>query len=170
MRASVSDGLAAIAWVRENAKELGIDPNKVLVEGFSSGAHMALVASMIENTEDFGVTSKYSSKPDALILGSCPYDIAGRDVYNIQYDTRTISPLHLLDRDLPPILAFHGEDDDIVEFPEFEKFREAIQKTKNSFISRSYAGSGHFYFMGSSEEDSEERRRLTDEFLLKHGY
>ncbi len=170
VKASVSDALAAIAWVRENAKELGIDPNKILADGFSSGAHLALVSTMIENPEDFGVTSKYSSKPDAIILGSCPYDIAGRDVYNINYDTRTISPLYLIQENLPPILAFHGENDDMVEFSEFEKFRDAIQKTKNSFTSSSYAGAGHFYFLGSSQKDSDERRRLREEFLLKNGF
>lgn len=170
VRASVSDALSAIAWVREHAKELGIDPNKVLADGFSSGAHLALVSAMIEKPEDFGVRSNYSSKPNAIILGSCPYDIAGRDVYNIKYDTRTISPMHLIEENLPPILAFHGEDDDIVEFSEFEKFRDAIQKTRNSFTSRSYAGGGHFYFSGSSQKDSDERRRLREEFLLKHGF
>lgn len=170
IKASVSDALRAIAWVRENAKELGIDPNKILAEGFSAGAHLALVSAMIKNPEDFGVTSKFSSKPDAIILGSCPYDIAGRDVYNVDYDTRTISPLYLIEENLPPILAFHAEDDDMVEFSEFEKFRDAIQKTKNSFTSRSYAGAGHFYFRESSQEDSDERRRLREEFLLKNGF
>ena len=170
VKASVSDALTAIAWVRENAKELGINPNKILADGFSAGAHLALVSSMIENREDFGVTSKYSSKPNAIILGSCPYDIAGRDVYNINYDTRTISPLYLIKDNLPPILAFHGENDDMVEFSEYEKFRDAIQKTKNSFTTRSYAGAGHFYFRGSSKKDSDERRKLTEEFLLKNGF
>ncbi|MDT7831024.1 alpha/beta hydrolase [Flavobacteriaceae bacterium S356] len=170
VKASVSDALAAIAWVRENANELGIDPNKILADGFSAGAHLALVSSMIENPKDFGVTSKYSSKPNAIILGSCPYDIEGRDVYNVSYDTKTISPLYLIKDNLPPILAFHGENDDMVEFSEFEKFRDAIQKTKNNFIWRSYAGAGHFYFEGSRKEDSEERKRLTKEFIQKNGF
>ncbi|NRB49843.1 MAG: alpha/beta hydrolase [Saprospiraceae bacterium] len=169
VKTTVSDALSAITWVRENAKDLGIDPNKVLVDGFSSGAHLALVSSMIENPEDFGVTSKFSSKPDALILGSCPYDIAGRDVYNIKYDTRTISPLYLISENLPPILAFHAEDDRMVKFSEFKKFRNAIQNTKNSFTSRSYAGVGHF-FEGSPQKDREERRRLKEEFLIKNGF
>ncbi|WP_422104366.1 alpha/beta hydrolase [Winogradskyella sp.] len=170
VKASVSDALTAIAWVRENAKELGIDPNKILADGFSAGAHLALVSSMIENREDFGVTSTYSSKPNAVILGSCPYDIAGRDVYNVSYDTKTISPLYLIKDNLPPILAFHGENDDMVEFSEFEKFRDAIQKTKNSFTWRSYASAGHFYFERSTQKDSEERSRLTEEFLKKNGF
>ena len=169
IKASVSDALAAIAWVRENASELGIDPNKVLADGFSAGAHLALVSSMIENRQDFGITSDFSSRPDALILGSCPYDIAGRDVYNIKYDTRTISPLYLIKENLPPIFAYHAEEDQMVKFSEFEKFRNAIQKTKNSFTSRSYPGVGHF-FEESSKEDAIERGKLREEFLIKHGF
>lgn len=169
VKASVSDALTAIAWVRENAKELGIDPNKVLADGFSAGAHLALVSSMIENREDFGVTSNFSSRPDALILGSCPYDIAGRDVYDITYDTRSISPLHLIKENLPPIFAYHAEGDRMVKFSEFEEFRDAIEKTKNSFTSRSYPGVGHF-FEESSREDAIERGKLIKEFLIKHGF
>lgn len=169
IKASVSDALTAIAWVRENAKELGIDPNKVLADGFSAGAHLALVSSMIENREDFGVISSFSSRPDALVLGSCPYDIAGRDVYNIKYDTKTISPLYLIKENLPPIFAYHAEEDRMVKFSEFEKFRNAIEKTKNSFTSRSYLGVGHF-FEGSSKEDAIERGKLLKEFLIKHDF
>ena len=108
-------------------------------------------------------------RASALILGSCPYDIAGRDVYNITYDTRTISPLYLIKENLPPILAFHAEEDRMVKFSEFEKFRNAIQKTKNSFTSRSYPGMGHF-FEGSSKEDAIERGKLRGEFLQKNGF
>jgi len=170
IKASVSDALTAIAWVRENANKLGIDPDKVLVEGFSAGAHLALVSAMINNPEDFGVVSKYSTIPDAVSLGSTPYDIAGRDVYHIDYDTKTISPLYLIKNNLPPILTFHGEADDMVDFSEFEKFRDKMLTTNNDFTFRSYPNSGHFYFRGSSPEDSNERKRLTKEFLVKNGF
>jgi len=169
IKASVSDALTAIAWVRENAEALGINPNKVLVEGFSAGGHLALVAAMIDNPEDFGVFSSFSSKPDAIILGSTPYDIAGRDVYNIDYDTKIISPLYLISNDLPPILSFHGEADNIVNFSEFEKFREAMSVTNNDFTYGSYPNANHF-FNGGTKEDSEERRKLEKEFLIKNGF
>ena len=169
IKASVSDALAAIAWVRENSEELGIDPNKILAEGFSAGAHLSMAAAMIENPEDFGVKSKYSSKPNAVIAMSSPYNIAGRDVYDIKYDTRIISPLYLIKENLPAILAFHAEEDDIVEFPEFEEFSSAMQKTNNRFTMQSYAGVGHF-FRGSSQSDLEERRKLTEEFMLENGF
>ena len=37
----VKDAKAAIAWVRENAQRLGIDPNKIAASGGSAGGHLA---------------------------------------------------------------------------------------------------------------------------------
>merc|ERR1712023_153257 len=38
---AVEDGVDAVIWVHQNAEELGIDPNKIALSGFSSGANMA---------------------------------------------------------------------------------------------------------------------------------
>ncbi len=168
IKASVSDALTAIAWVREQANELGVESNKILAEGFSAGAHLALVSAMINNPKDFGVASKFSTKPNAVSLGSTPYEIEGRDVYTIDYDTNTLSPLHLIGNNLPPILAFHGEADDMVDFSEFEQFRDKMLRTKNDFTFRSYPNAGHFYFRETTQKDADERKRLTEDFLLKN--
>lgn len=55
---SFADGRAALAWVREHAGDLGIDPAKVAAVGFSAGGHLA--ASLGTGSDD---------KPDALVLG-----------------------------------------------------------------------------------------------------
>lgn len=38
---AVEDGVNAVMWVHQHAEELGIDPNKIALSGFSSGANMA---------------------------------------------------------------------------------------------------------------------------------
>jgi hypothetical protein len=38
---AVEDGVDAVIWVHQHAEELGIDPNKIALSGFSSGANMA---------------------------------------------------------------------------------------------------------------------------------
>jgi acetyl esterase/lipase len=42
--AQLHDVRDVIAWVRSHAGELGIDANKIAVEGFSAGGHLALIA------------------------------------------------------------------------------------------------------------------------------
>src|SRR5215204_4081045 len=40
--AQIEDAKAAIRWTRANAERLGIDPNKIVVAGYSAGAHLSL--------------------------------------------------------------------------------------------------------------------------------
>lgn len=122
----VSDVLLVIVWVRENVKDLGIDFNKVFVDGFFLGVYLVLILSLIENFEDFGVILRFSLKLDVLIFGFCFYDIVGRDVYNIKYDIRIILLFYFINENFLFILVFYVEDDCMVKFFEFKKFRDVI--------------------------------------------
>ena len=42
--AQIEDVKASIRWVRANADQLGIDPNKIALQGFSAGGHLSLLA------------------------------------------------------------------------------------------------------------------------------
>ena len=42
--AQIHDVKAAIRWVRSNAGRLGIEPERIALEGFSAGAHLSLLA------------------------------------------------------------------------------------------------------------------------------
>lgn len=57
----VKDAKAAIAWVRENAQRLGIDPNKIAASGGSAGGHLAACTGTING---FGS----DERPNAMIL------------------------------------------------------------------------------------------------------
>ena len=39
-----ADALRAVAWVRDHAAELGVDPDRIVLAGGSAGAHLALLA------------------------------------------------------------------------------------------------------------------------------
>ncbi len=165
---AVVDALTAVAWIRENAGQLGIDPNKILVEGFSAGGHLALATAMIDQTS-FGIPEQYSARPDAIILGSTPYDVTHRDVYDIDYDAKKISPLFLVKEGLPPILAFHGESDTMVKFTEFEAFWSKMEETSNTFQYRSFPNARHFY-SGGAPGDRAVREKMRNDFLSQNGF
>jgi len=42
--AQLQDVNAAIRWTRDNGQDLGIDPDRVVLQGHSAGAHLALIA------------------------------------------------------------------------------------------------------------------------------
>lgn len=73
-KASIEDGLAAVKYVREHAREWNIDPKRIGIMGFSAGGYVAAAVAMQytpESRPDFaapiyGVTPKpHTVKPDA---------------------------------------------------------------------------------------------------------
>ncbi len=51
--AQIHDVKAAIRWVRAHAEELEIDPERIVLQGFSAGAHLALFAAGTANVAAF---------------------------------------------------------------------------------------------------------------------
>ena len=49
--AQIHDVKAAIRWTRANAERLGIDPDRIAIEGNSAGAHLALLAAGTPNVD-----------------------------------------------------------------------------------------------------------------------
>ncbi|MDB4055283.1 alpha/beta hydrolase [Akkermansiaceae bacterium] len=67
----VSDALRAIQYLRHNAKDLGIDPAKVGILGFSAGGHLTGSAATLYGKCVSGddAISKVSARPDFAVLG-----------------------------------------------------------------------------------------------------
>jgi len=51
--AQIEDVKACLRWMRANAGKLGIDPNKISVEGNSAGAHLSLMVAGTPNEPEF---------------------------------------------------------------------------------------------------------------------
>jgi len=70
--APIADACRAVRLVRERAHDLGVDPNRVALMGFSAGGHLvATVATQPDLVRDEAddLQSKHSARPDRLILG-----------------------------------------------------------------------------------------------------
>jgi acetyl esterase/lipase len=52
--AQILDVKATIRWVRAHAQDLGVDPDKIVAEGFSAGGHLALLAAGTADRDVFG--------------------------------------------------------------------------------------------------------------------
>jgi acetyl esterase/lipase len=65
----IQDAQRAIQYVRENAKQLNVDPQKIGIMGFSAGGHLASTASTHFNKEYISNPNHISLRPDFSILG-----------------------------------------------------------------------------------------------------
>ena len=50
---AVHDVKGAIRWVRANAAELGVEPDRIVLESFSAGAHLSLIAAGTTGVAEF---------------------------------------------------------------------------------------------------------------------
>jgi acetyl esterase/lipase len=51
--AQLHDVKAAIRWVRAHAEEVGIEPSRIVLQGYSAGGHLALMAAGTEGRPEF---------------------------------------------------------------------------------------------------------------------
>jgi arylformamidase len=111
----------AIAWVFDNAANLGGDPKQLYVGGQSSGGHLAAVALTTDWLRDFGLPA------DMIKGGMCisgmydltPVRLSARSNY-VEFDdaiVAALSPIRHLSRLNAPLIVAYGT----CETPEFQR-------------------------------------------------
>jgi acetyl esterase/lipase len=163
----IEDVNSAILWIRQNAGELGIDPNKIVAAGFSAGGHLATATATLDGftlNED-----GFNSKPNAFVAHSASYNTTKSSFFRRQSNgnAETISTFHNAKKGMPPAILFHGTNDHLAPINEFTEFRDKMEALNNDFDYKIFQNVGHFF--GDSKA-SEEVRELTDQFLQKLGY
>lgn len=136
--APFADVARAIRLVRKNAKEWGVDPNRIGLMGFSAGGHLASTVGVQPNLwldPNDDLAKKFSARPDRLILGypvisfihrshggSCQ-NLFGEDVCDAAR-LQLSNELHV-NKDTPPTFLFHTANDSVVPVPNSLRFAEA---------------------------------------------
>jgi acetyl esterase len=169
--ASVADGRAALRWVQDHATELGIDPQRIAVGGNSSGGHVALWTGLKQTPPGSSAKEAPTHPPAALILYSTVSDTSQLTGYTPQRfgdDATALSPLHQLESNMPPILAFHGDADRTVPFAQAVRLHEKLMTTGN--VTELVAvPKGDHGFTVQMPEWKTRSRELVEQFLTRQG-
>jgi acetyl esterase/lipase len=127
--AQVYDVKSAVRFLRANAKKFDIDPSRIGVVGFSSGANLALMLAFTRTTDGLeGVDDylQYSSAVQAVVNFSAATDLVSWNMepYVSAYIGGSLeskaelfkkaSPVEYIWSGTPPVLTIHGDSDTAV--------------------------------------------------------
>jgi acetyl esterase len=174
----VSDAKSAIRWLRIHAGELGVDKNRIVASGGSSGGHIAVCSALIkgfdENNEDLTI----SSVPDALVLFNPPLNMVEsiknpETLFKDKRDkVREISPVHHISAGAPPMIIFHGTKDSSVPFRQAVSFSDEMKKKGNrcELVPFEERDHGFFNWYNGDNPDFFSTMDYTVKFLISIGY
>jgi acetyl esterase/lipase len=153
--AAVHDCKAAIRWLRAHAEEYNIDPERIGVTGFSSGAHLAVLIGTSGGDaylEGKGNYLDYSSSVQAVVDHFGPTDFLKMNDSGLadgidHFDENSpeslflggplrervelahlANPIHYIDPEDPPVFIGHGEKDGMVIIDQSELLYSALIK------------------------------------------
>jgi len=144
---AVADAKSAIRWIRRHAAELHVNPQRIIAAGNSAGGHLALCTALVDGLDEPGEDLRVSAAPDALVLTSAVYDLAGAWFGDRMPDReliRKLTPLRQIRSGLPPMLIFHGtEDNESSLFSLCERFVAEMKTAGNDVWFHPLENLGH---------------------------
>lgn len=150
----LEDAQRAIQYVRENAAELNIDPQKIGIMGFSAGGHLASTASTHFDKDYISNPDHISLRPDFSILGYPVISMMNSLTHrgsrenllgkNPSPETaRNFSNELQVTKNTPPAFIVLANDDNGVNPENSIKYYEALLKNKVPAEMHIYQNGGH---------------------------
>lgn len=150
----IGDVRRAIRFVRMKSKEYGVDPDHLGIVGASSGGHLALMASLTGDDGQPGAkdpVDRVSSRVQAMTAWFPPTDLVnfGEEkgyikfgqlrpkvfqemfgtVTDIEAQLKSISPIHQVRSDAPPLLLIHGDADKTVPIQQSQVLKAKYEES-----------------------------------------
>lgn len=146
---SVADAKSAIRYVRSHAKDLGVNPDRIIAAGGSAGGHLAAATGTLEAFDEPGEDTAVSARPNAMILlnpvvDTTPAGYTGKALP--PEGVEALSPVHHVKPGTPPTLICHGTLDKTVPHENAARFHKTMRAAGNRCELKSFDGAGHGFF------------------------
>ncbi|HUF32809.1 MAG TPA: alpha/beta hydrolase [Acidimicrobiales bacterium] len=158
--AQIHDVKAAIRWMRANAGDLGIDPERIVVEGNSAGAHLGLLAAGTPGHPGLEGDGGNAGVPTTVAAAIGVYaptllthgerrrggiTLAALSEATSEDEAALASPLTHVTPAFPPTMLIHGTDDDTVPVDATLVMYEALAEAGVACEVHLYAGQPHSF-------------------------
>eukprot|EP00931_Biecheleriopsis_adriatica_P071839 TRINITY_DN45779_c0_g1_i1.p1 TRINITY_DN45779_c0_g1~~TRINITY_DN45779_c0_g1_i1.p1 ORF type:complete len:330 (+),score=61.93 TRINITY_DN45779_c0_g1_i1:45-992(+) len=157
---TVDDARRCVRFLQNRAEDFGIDRQKIVLAGASSGGHTAAMAVLGESASkeeeaglglaglllfnpllDLQFRSRWKERQLSTWLGA--FALRARYGHAL---LEAFSPLEQVRRLPYPTMVLHGTNDDLVPLDEVEQFHEKMQVVGNQCSLITFPGEGHFFF------------------------
>jgi acetyl esterase/lipase len=142
---AVADGRSAIRWIRSHAKELAIDPSRIVAAGASAGGQIAAATGVLTEFDEPGEDCAVSCRPDAMALWYPVFDNGPEGYGPPEVKARHLefSPLHNVGPHTPPCIVFLGTSDKLIPVSTGRDFQSRLKKAGVRCDLELYPGDGH---------------------------
>ncbi len=170
---ALDDTCAAFRWVRQNARELGIDPRRVGAYGVSAGGHLVAAAATIGCGSTEGAYA--NGGPDALLLLSPALNVAEDGWYRKLLQGRgspeAHSPVHHVPARLAPVSIVQGAEDTLTPLRHARRFCELATANGNRCELNVYPALGHLLTrnLQNQEDDYDPDPVAREDGLVRQG-
>ena len=180
-----ADAQDAIAYMRDHATELGIDPGRIVAAGGSAGGHLAAACATL-NYRGTEKREPDAFRPNALVLFNPAVILGAADKLELSPKEQAqitslaqrlgdqpekMSPYHQLSKSLPPTLIMHGKADTTVPYKTVELFTTKAKELGCDCVLVGYEDQQHGFFnYGRNQDNYQATRDEMVRFLRRLGY
>jgi acetyl esterase/lipase len=178
------DARRAIQTVRARAADYHINPNRIVVIGFSAGGHLAALSGtqfVAGEPDAADPIARVSSRPDFLVLGYPWIGAISSDTSHLSYCKlfnlmdrcealrAAYSPDLFVTKDTPPTFIYHTFNDQTVPVEQSLRFFEALVKAGVSTEMHVFANGGHGSGLGKGDAALGQWPALLETWLRAQG-
>lgn len=178
------DARRAVQTVRARASDYHIDPNRIVIIGFSAGGHLAALAStqfIPGKPEAEDPIERVSSRPNFTVLGYPWIGAISSDTSHLSYCKlfdvmdrceelrKAYSPDLFVSKDTPPTFWFHTFNDQTVPVEQGLRYYEALVKAGVPAEAHIFADGPHGTGLGKADPALDQWPNMLEFWLRAQG-